>query len=240
MESIAYHISSSLTNIFASLCLMSNLVFVGQLVDDDYPVQFSQFGYFVQDQHSGRIIMKGPKVGLLFPIHFLSSPYLSLPLVSCNSDIIDYQVWHKHLEHLNSNALHDMLKSGFLGNKHTPFLNVVHFDCISCKLGKSKILPFPTHHLNVTQPFDTIHNDIWGYHQLYLIHFTWIYFLHLKVEVFSTFKFFYTYVQTQLSSKIINFHSMERNTCHTHLRNSCNPMALYLKGHAHQPHNKIG
>ncbi|RDX77588.1 hypothetical protein CR513_42266, partial [Mucuna pruriens] len=33
---------------------------------------------------------------------------------------------------------------------------------------------------------------------------------------------------------------MEGNTHHTHLRNSYNPMTLYLKGHAHQPHKKNG
>ncbi|RDX80676.1 hypothetical protein CR513_38742, partial [Mucuna pruriens] len=32
---------------------------------------------------------------------------------------------------------------------------------------------------------------------------------------------------------------MEGNTYRTHFMNSYNPMALYLKGHAHQPHNKI-
>lgn len=73
---------------------------------------------------------------------------------------IDYQEWHKRLEHPNFNVLYDMLKSGFLVNKHTPSLDVIRIDCIPCKLGKSKILPFPTHQPNGTQPFDTIHNDV--------------------------------------------------------------------------------
>ncbi|RDX63916.1 hypothetical protein CR513_57591, partial [Mucuna pruriens] len=147
----------------------------------------------MHDQYSKKIIAKGPKLGRLFPIHFLLSPSLSLPLVSCISAIVDYQ----RLGHPNSNVLHDMLKYDFLGNKHTPSLNVVHFDCISCKLGKSKILSFLTHHPNVTQPFDIIHSDSF---------FTWVYFMGLKDEAFSTFEFFYAYVQTQLSSKIKNLH----------------------------------
>ncbi|RDX69670.1 hypothetical protein CR513_51185, partial [Mucuna pruriens] len=109
------------------------------------------------NQNSGKKIVKGPKVGCLFPIRFLLSPNLFLPLVSCNFDIVDYQC----LGHPNSNILHDMLKYDFLGNKHTSSLNVVHFDCISCKLAKSKILSFLTHHSNVTQPFDIIHSDVW-------------------------------------------------------------------------------
>lgn len=91
-------ISSSLTNVFISRGLTSNLISVGQLVENDCQVQFSQSGCLVQDQQSGKIIAKGPKVGPLFPIQFSLPPSLSLPLVSCNSAIVDYQVWHKRLD----------------------------------------------------------------------------------------------------------------------------------------------
>ena len=125
-------------------------------------------------------------------------------------------MWYKRLGHPNANVLHDLLKSNFLGNKHIPSLNSVHFDCIPCKLGKSKILPFPTHQSNVTQLFDIIHSDVWGMSPVishanykYFVtfiddysRFTWVYFLRSKDEVFSTFKFFHAYVQTQFSSKI--------------------------------------
>ncbi|RDY03717.1 hypothetical protein CR513_12666, partial [Mucuna pruriens] len=89
---------------------------------------------------------------------------LLLLITKCSISILDIPT-QMHL-------LHDMLKSSFLGNKHTSSLNVVHFDYTSCKLGKSKILSFPTHHLNVTQPFDNIHSDVWGRHQLYLMSIT--------------------------------------------------------------------
>nr|KYP62834.1 Retrovirus-related Pol polyprotein from transposon TNT 1-94 [Cajanus cajan] len=248
-------ISSSLTNVFVAPGLTSNLISVGQLVDNYCRVQFSQSGCLVQDQHSGTIIAKGPKVGRLFPIHFSLSPSLSLPLVSCNSAIVDYQVWHRRLGHPNSNVLHDMLKSSFLGNKHTPSLNDIHFDCIPCKLGKSKILPFPTHQSHVTQPFDIIHSDVWGiapvtshaYYKYFVTfiddysHFTWVYFLCSKDEVFATFKFLYAYVQAQFSSKIKILRSDNGgNTPRTYFRNSCKPMTFYLNDHAHQPPNKMG
>ncbi|RDX80681.1 hypothetical protein CR513_38748, partial [Mucuna pruriens] len=96
-------------------------------------------------------------------------------LVSCNLAIVDYQMWHKRLGHPNSNVLHDMLKSSFLGNKHISSLNVVHFDCILVSLEKVK---FYCSQLIIR------------------IRFTWVYFLHSKDEVFSTFKFFYAYFQT--------------------------------------------
>nr|KYP40137.1 hypothetical protein KK1_038537 [Cajanus cajan] len=161
-------ISSSLTNVFVAPGLTSNLISIGQLVNNDCRVQFSQSGCLVLDQHSGMIIAKGLQVRRLFPIHFSLSPSLSLPLVSCNFVIVDYQVWHRRLGHPNSNVLHDMLKYGFLGNKHTPSLNDIHFHCIPCKLGKSKILPFELYaliralqvweHYLVTKEF-VIHTD---------------------------------------------------------------------------------
>jgi hypothetical protein len=88
------------------------------------------------------MIAKGPKVGCLFPLQFPLSLF-SLPFVNCNSAHVDYRVWHKHLGHPNSNVLHDLLKYDFLGNKDSPSLSVVQFDCNSYRLGKSKTLPFP-------------------------------------------------------------------------------------------------
>ncbi|WVZ07780.1 hypothetical protein V8G54_021126 [Vigna mungo] len=100
-------ISSFLTNVFVAPGLTSNLIFVGQLVDND-----------CRDQHSGKIIAKGPKVGRLFPIHFLLSPSLSLPLVSCNSVVVDHQVWHKRLGHPNSNEF--LQANGILSQRSCP------------------------------------------------------------------------------------------------------------------------
>ena len=117
----------------------------------------------------------------------------------CNSATVDFKIWHKRLGHPNTNVLHDLLQSGFLGNKVSPSINVVQFDCNSCKLGKSKILPFPTHKSNVSQAFDMIHSDLWGMtpvishaHYKYFVtfiddysRFTWVYFLRSKAEAFS-------------------------------------------------------
>jgi len=49
-------ISSFLTNCFVSLGLTSNLIYVGQLVDNDCKVTLSKFDCLVQDQQSGKMI----------------------------------------------------------------------------------------------------------------------------------------------------------------------------------------
>ena len=115
-------------------------------------------------------------------------------------------MWHKCLGHPNSNVLHALIKFGVLSDKKFLSLSVVQFECNSCKLGKSKILPFHIHHSNINQPFDTIHSNLWGithvvshaYYKYFITfiddyrrysHFTWIYFLHSKDETFSAFNF---------------------------------------------------
>ena len=123
------------------------------------------------------------------------------------------------------------MKSRVLGNKDSPSFSAVQFDCNSCKLGKSKILPFPFHQSNVNQPFNIIHSDLWGIapvishaHYKYFItfiddysRFTWVYFLCSKAEAFSTFKFFHAYVQTQFSSKIKTLRSDNGGEYTSHL-----------------------
>ena len=64
---------------------------------------------------------------------------------------------HNCLGHPNSHVLNTLLKSGSLGNKK----KFVPFDCITCKLGKSKVLPFPNNASRATHCFDIIHSDVW-------------------------------------------------------------------------------
>ena len=67
--------------------LSTNLIYVGQLVDNNCNVHFSRSGYVVQDQVLGQMIAKGPKVGRLFLLHVSPSTFIpSFPLLSfvCN------------------------------------------------------------------------------------------------------------------------------------------------------------
>ena len=96
-------------------------------------------------------------------------------------------MWHNRLRHPNSHVLSTLLKSGSLGNKNVS----IHFDCTTCKLGKSKVLPFPNNASRATQCLDIIHSDVWGIspvvsHACYKYfvsfiydysRFTWVYFL---------------------------------------------------------------
>ena len=149
--------------------------------------------------------------------------------------MFDYRAWHKRLGNPNSNVLHALLTSSLLVNKRSPSLSAVQFDCNSCEVGKSKILPFSTHTPNVVQPFDLIHSDVWGMVVVtsranckYFVNFiddyscfTWIYFLHSKDELFYILKLFHAHIQTQFSTNIKIFRSDNGGEYMSHLFQEC-------------------
>jgi hypothetical protein len=131
-------LSPSLTDVFVSPDLSTNLISVGQLVDNNCDVHFSHSGCVVQDQASGKMIAKGPKMGRLFPLHISHSTSISsFPLLSfaCNFIGSENKRWHKRLGHPNSDVLRTLINSGLLGHKTCSSLDL-SFDCTSCKLAK--------------------------------------------------------------------------------------------------------
>lgn len=86
--------------------LSTSLMSAGQLVDNNRDVHFSRGSCLMQDQVSGKILAKGPKVGRLFPLHFSIPSCLSLACMTVNTQS---EVWHKHLGHPNSVLLSHML-----------------------------------------------------------------------------------------------------------------------------------
>jgi transposase InsO family protein len=208
--------SSALTNVFLAPQLSTNLISVGQLVENNCDVKFSGDGCVVQDQVTGEPIAKGPKVGRLFPL-FLPVPAFSpvsfITSFACNTVSDPSMVWHRRLGHPNTQILSHVLNSSLLGNKDRSSLSL---ECASCKLGKSKILPFPLHASRASHCFDLIHSDVWGpspvsshekfkYYVTFIddhSRFTWVYFLRSKSEVFRTFTEFFAYVANQFSASI--------------------------------------
>jgi hypothetical protein len=150
--------SSTLTDVFLAPQLSTNLISVGQLVENNCDVKFSGDGCGVQDQVTGEQIAKGPKVGRLFPL-FLPVPVSSIKSFACNNVSDLSMVWHRCLGHTNTQIVSHVLNSGLLGNKNRHSFSL---ECASCKLRKSKILPFPLHASRASHCFDLIHSDVWG------------------------------------------------------------------------------
>jgi len=123
------------------------------------------------------------------------------------------------LGHPNSVVLSRLFKFGLLGSKN--ILSNASVSCSVCKLVKSKTLPFPSGAHCASTCFELIHSDVWGMSPVvshaqykYFVtfiddysRFTWIYFLRSKSEVFSMFKKFLTYVETQFQASVKKFRS---------------------------------
>ncbi|KAF3674131.1 putative myb-like protein J-like [Capsicum annuum] len=109
------------------------------------------------DQVSGTIIAKGPKVGRLFPIQFSVPPVISFV---CTSTANKTELCLQRLRYPNSIVLSHLSNSGLLGSKNQ--FSPASFDFSTCKLGKSKILPFPNLGSRATKCFYVVHSDVWG------------------------------------------------------------------------------
>ena len=188
------------------------------------------------------MIAKGPKCGRLFPLYF--------PAISRNKIEFPYscfpqnnvQLWHNRLGHPNSKGLLSLMKSSLVNNISISAHDVT-FDCSTCKMGKSKTLPFSTHDSLCTNCFDLIHSDVWGIspvisHSLYKyfvtfiddhIRFTWTYFLKEKSEVFDAFKTFLAYVENHFSTciKTLCSNSGGESMFHINFKTFYNNVELY-------------
>ena len=82
-----------LNNIYHTPRLTSNLIYVGQLVDNNCKVSFSKSGCIVQDQDSGEVIGKGPKCGRLFPLRLPNYPMNKILFsLLCSTSNPSYQI----------------------------------------------------------------------------------------------------------------------------------------------------
>jgi hypothetical protein len=75
----------SFRDVYVSPGLSNSLISAGQLVEKNCDVHFSRDGCLVQNQVLGTILTKGPKVGILFPLHFSIPRCLSLACVIVNA-----------------------------------------------------------------------------------------------------------------------------------------------------------
>lgn len=177
---------------------------------------FSSSACVVQDRVSERMITRGPKEGRLFLINPSPASIASSSFISCNAVKISTKDWHRCLGHPNPNVLQTLFKFGAIDNKNSVSMETISFDCTSCKLAKSKVLPFPQSGSHASRVIDIIHSDVWGIspvishaHYKYFVifiddchSFTLIYFLRTKSEVFSVFKASLALIQTQFASSI--------------------------------------
>lgn len=79
---------------------------------------------------------------------------------SCNVAGVSVANWHRRLGHPNPQVVQRFLNFGIIFNKNSDPFEKLNFDYDSCKLAKSKVLPFPTQGLRASHSFEIIHSNI--------------------------------------------------------------------------------
>ncbi|PKU75385.1 Retrovirus-related Pol polyprotein from transposon TNT 1-94 [Dendrobium catenatum] len=189
-----------------------NLLSVHRLTsDNDFIVSFTPHGYRIKDGKTKRSILSGScRDGLYsIPTHSSSSPQAYIATVSSSA-------WHSRLGHPHPAVL-SRIASSFPSLKISITSNVCH----SCQTAKSHRLPFLSSNSQCTSPFQVVVSDVWGpspifslngyrYYVLFVdefSHFSWLYPMVTKAEVFSKFLLFKAMVEKQFSTHIKIFRS---------------------------------
>ena len=101
---------------------------------------------------------KGPKHGRLFHYHYLQERNSVASALFSDSSSNKCQLWNR-LGHPHSKTLMSLFNSGLLLDNKVSFKDV-SFNCSSCKMGKSKTLPFPMSNCLSLKYFDLLHSDV--------------------------------------------------------------------------------
>ena len=115
-------------------------------------------------------------------------------------------MWHSHLGHLSLRIFHKFLS---VLNISFPKEHLCSFSCNSCNINKSHMLSFSKTNITYSSPLDIIFSDVWtlpvssseGFHYyvIFVDHYTkyiWLYPLHRKSDVHSTFVAFKLLIET--------------------------------------------
>ena len=206
-----------LSDVLYVLGLKKNLVSVLALEDKGYKVSFKDRRAYIKPKglSEGSEQVIGVRKDKLYKLQFDSHYALA-----SNNNTKDYELWHRHVAHLEHGALKIL---GKIVTGMPSFTTEHHEVCKGCVLGKYVRAPFPISDSRSKSILDLIHSDICGPMSslsiggkfIYCITFiddfskkTWIYFLTGKTsEVVKKFLEFKALVETQTGKRIKSLRS---------------------------------
>ncbi|KAL3516705.1 hypothetical protein ACH5RR_023607 [Cinchona calisaya] len=147
-------------------------------------------------------------------------------LSSSNKDAI--WLYHLRLGHPSFRVLQDMFPQLFQG------LDIGEFHCDICELAKQTRVSFPISYKRSSQPFQSIHSDIWGPSTIPNVsgsrwfvsliddctRVTWLFLLKQKSDVGIVIPNFYSMVQNQFRVKIKSFRTDNARDYFNHILSS--------------------
>ena len=200
--------SLALRNILHVPHITKNLLSAHKLTkDNDVFIEIHPNYFVVKDRESKKRVLQGRCEAGLYPIHPSEINATKCAMFTASSS---KEQWHRRLGHPSSQVVHSILRLNKI-----PFCNSHAHVCNACQMAKSYQLPFPLSNHVSTAPLELIYTDVWGpaipsvggykYYVSFIddfTKFTWIYFLHAKSDVESTFLRFQKYVELLLNTKI--------------------------------------
>jgi histone deacetylase 1/2 len=174
-----------------------NLLSVNRLARDNHAfLEFHPDYFVIKEQATGRMLLKGPCEGGLYPLKSGSKSQSNKEVLGVYKPTAS--VWHHRLGHASSHVVEQILSRHKLSFVKDSRNNSI---CDSCQKGKSHQLPYPKSSSVSLRPFELVFSDVWGpaptsvgRHNYYVSFiddyskFTWIYLLKHKSEVFQCFR----------------------------------------------------
>ena len=176
--------------------LSYNLVSVSKAAERGKDAKFDQDGCKIVSK-SGRIVARAHRRGSLYYLDCRAAERVTITQQSPNQTTL----WHRRFGHLSGQALHKLSRDKLVHGLDCTLSDQVDF-CEACVNGKHKRAPFKSRSSKSTKPLELVHSDVCGkmntpslgggeYFLTFIddyTHYTWVYVLKRKSEVFDKFQ----------------------------------------------------
>ena len=199
-----------LLNVLYVPSLSYNLLSVSKAAENGKTTEFDKEGCKLLSP-SGRIIARAHRLGSLY---YLDCRVINRANVSQNkSDQI--VLWHRRFGHLSKRGLQTLAREGMVHGLNSSLSDELDF-CESCVNGKLKRASFEVRSCRSTFPLGIVHSDLCGkmnspslggaeYFLTFIddcTHYTWVYVLKRKSEVFNRFQKWKALVENESGKKL--------------------------------------
>ena len=180
--------------------LAYNLLSVSKTTETGKKIKFGSDGLQFLDC-DGRVVAVGVKKGSLYYLTCHKDTDTQVHMSDAQSmDESRESIWHRRFGHLNERSLRTLASRSLVNDFNYNASSRIPF-CESCVKGKLHRKPFGTSERQVKVPLELVHSDVCGplsseslggakYFVTFIdarTHYTWVYFLKSKDEVFSKF-----------------------------------------------------
>ena len=190
--------------------LTYNLLSVSKAAERGKETKFDQDGCRIADG-SGRVIATAQRRGSLYHLDCKTAEQVAITHQSSKQTTL----WHRRLGHLAGQGLRKLSQDGLVRGLNCTLPDKIDF-CESCVNGKQKRSPFKSEKSHSTMPLELVHSDVCGkmnspslgggeYFLTFIddyTHYTWVYILKHKSEVFSKFQKWKALVENASGQKL--------------------------------------